>query len=175
MRILDNKQWQQQTFGTWRGRGIADISAILNMPPPLTERTFSRQMKAVLPQQKLWHRMKWQSVLLVWGTNDGRGFIHHYRYQLPSSKHWHCLVISADTGMVLDGHVPSRVCKECKQHKGKISGVPWVDWLGGTPPTAMVGPRTQRPQCNDPLFLAIRLRVHMPFKNLQFWIFEFLS
>ena len=46
-------------------RGIANISAILSMPPPLIERTFSRQMKAVSSSAETVPQDEMQSLLLI--------------------------------------------------------------------------------------------------------------
>ncbi|KAJ8032104.1 hypothetical protein HOLleu_25526 [Holothuria leucospilota] len=109
--------------------GLADMCSILNMPPPVTDRAYQSHVKVICRSAEEEAEQQMQEAVsrarAANGVEDNESIV-----DLPvsfdgtwakrgyTSNFGVGVVISADTGEVLDREVLSKICAECTAHSG---------------------------------------------------------
>ena len=122
--------------------GLADITSILNIPPPVSDSNFSNHLSKLLgvsrsvcnEQMKNAAQQLRNSLNSELEVNNDKVFDVAVSYDGTWSKrgftanHGVGVVISVDTGEVLDIEVLSKVCEICKQNKAKRDESAFEEW-----------------------------------------------
>lgn len=113
--------------------GLADMCSILNMPPPVTDRAYQSHVKVICQNaEEEADKQMGEAISRARAANGVEddetivdlavSFDGTWAKRGYTSNFGVGVVISADTGEVLDREVLSKVCEECTAHSGLSGG-----------------------------------------------------